>query len=79
MRHIPIARVFWRGPLIARVHIWRIRGGIPPQITFHVFPVYEALTGDPLTTTYLSSDLLIVPGEAQSPIYDLGPLSLHGI
>ena len=58
-------------------YIHRIRGGIPIWIIFHSFPTYETLTGDPLTTICLSSDLSIVPGETQSPIYDLGPSLLQ--
>ena len=54
-----------------------IRGDIPPRIIFHSFLNYEILTGDPLTTICLSLDLSIVSGEAQNPIYDLGPLPLQ--
>ena len=44
---------------------------------FHSFPAYEILTGDLLTTICPSLDLLIVPDEAQNPIYDIGPLPLQ--
>jgi len=44
---------------------------------FLSFPAYETLTRDSLTTIYLSSDLSIVLGEAQNPIYDFGPLPLQ--
>ena len=57
-------------------NIRRVRGGIPPRMSFPSSPTYETFTRNHLIVVCSSSDLLVSSDKAQSPIAQyiiLGP------
>ena len=77
MKYVSFIGAFWGIRLIDGVHvvnyIHNIRGGFPPWITSHLFPIFETLIGNVWIATSSFLDLSMSSDKAQGPIYYFGP------